>query len=167
LELRRHYPSPGEEYARVVQLKPDLPEAYNNLGVALKKNGELEKAVTNFDRALELRRDYSEALSNRGWVYLQQKKWREARGDFEQALKINPRDEGALYGMSQVLREERDYGGAQKALRSLMVESPNFVYWLEWGRLELVRYYWVLLLIAGAFFLQAQYKKVRRKSHGG
>jgi len=167
LEVRRDYPSAVEEYARVVQLKPDLPEAYNNLGVAFKKNGELEKAVANFDRALELRRDYSEALSNRGWVYLQQKKWREARGDFEQALKINPRDEGALYGMSQVLREARDYGGAQKALRSLMVESPNFVYWLEWGRLELVRYYWVLLLIAGAFFLQAQYKKVRRKSHGG
>ncbi len=167
LEVRRDYPSAVEEYARVVQLKPDLPEAYNNLGVALKKNGELEKAVVNFERALELRRDYSEALSNRGWVYLQQKKWREARGDFEQALKINPRDEGALYGLSQVLREARDYAGAQQALRGLMVESPNFVYWLEWGRLELVRYYWVLLLIAGAFFLQAHYKKVRRKSHGG
>jgi len=169
LEVRRDYPSAVEEYARVVQLKPDLPEAYNNLGVALKKNGELEKAVANFDRALKLRRDYSEARSNRGWVYLQQKKWREARNDFEQALEVNPNDEGALYGMSQVLKEVRDYGGAQKALRSLMVQSPNFVYWLEWGQLQLVRYYWVLLLIAGAFFLQAQYKKVkvRRRSHGG
>jgi hypothetical protein len=48
-----------------------------------------------------------------------------------------------------------------------MARSPNFVYWLEWGQLQLVRYYWVLLLIAGAFFLQSQYKKVRRRSHGG
>lgn len=167
LEIRRDYPSAIEEYARVVQLQPDLPGAYNNLGVAFKKNGELQKAIENFDRALELRRDYSEAWSNRGWVYLEQKKWREARDDFEQALKIDPRDEGALYGLSQVLREARDYAGAQKALRSLMGRSPNFVYWLEWGQLELVRYYWVLLLIAGAFFLQAQYKKVRRKSDGG
>ncbi len=167
LEVRRDYPSAVEEYARVVQLKPDLPEAYNNLGVALKKNGELEKAVANFDRGLELRGDYSEARSNRGWVYLQQKKWREARNDFEQALRVNPHDEGALYGLSQVLREARDYAGAQKALRGLMVQSPNFVYWLEWGQLQLVRYYWVLLLIAGVLFLQAHYKKVRRQSHGG
>ncbi|MEK7341107.1 MAG: tetratricopeptide repeat protein, partial [Candidatus Binatota bacterium] len=167
LEVRRDYASAVEEYGRVVQLRPDFPEAYNNLAVALKKNGDLEKAVANFNRALELRGDYSEALSNRGWLYIEQKKWREAGSDFEQALKINPHDAGALYGLSQVLKEARDYAGAQKALRSLMARSPNFVYWLEWGQLELVRYYWVLLLIAGAFFLQAQYKKVRRRSHGG
>lgn len=167
LEVRRDYASAVEEYGRVVQLRPDFPEAYNNLAVALKKNGALEMAVANFNRALELRGDYSEALSNRGWLYIEQKKWREARGDFEQALKINPHDAGALYGLSQVLKEARDYAGAQKALRSLMARSPNFVYWLEWGQLELVRYYWVLLLIAGAFFLQSQYKKVRRRSHGG
>lgn len=167
LEVRRDYASAVKEYGRVVQLRPDFPEAYNNLAVALKKNGDLEMALANFNRALELRGDYSEALSNRGWLYIEQKKWREARGDFEQALKINPHDAGALYGLSQVLKEARDYAGAQKALRSLMARSPNFVYWLEWGRLELVRYYWVLLLIAGAFFLQSQYKKVRRRSHGG
>ena len=167
LEVRRDYAQAVEEYAKVVQLRPNLPEAYNNLGVAFRKKGDLEKAIANFDRALELRRDYSEARSNRGWVYIEQKKWREARNDFDQALKINPHDAGALYGLSRVLREARDYAGAQKALRSLMAESPNFVYWLEWGQLQLVRYYWVLLLIAGGFFLQAQYRKVRRKSHGG
>ena len=167
LEVRRDYASAVEEYARVVQLRPDFPEAYNNLAVALKKNGDLEMAVANFNRALELRGDYSEALSNRGWLYIAQKKWREARSDFEQALIIDPNDAGALYGMSQVLKEARDYAGAQEALRGLMARSPNFVYWLEWGRLELVRYYWVLLLIAGAFLLQSQYKKVRRRSHGG
>ncbi len=167
LEVRKDYASAVEEYARVAQLRPDLPEAYNNLGVAFKKKGDLEEAVANFDRALELRGDYSEARSNRGWLYVEQKKWREARADFEQALKADPHDQGALYGLSQVLWEDRDYAGAQQALRRLMSESPNFVYWLEWGQLGLVRYYWVLLVIAGALFLQAQYKKVRRRSHGG
>ena len=167
LEVRKDYASAVEEYAKVAQLRPDLPEAYNNLGVAFKKKGDLEKAVANFDRALELRGDYSEARSNRGWVYVEQKKWREARADFEQALKTDPHDQGALYGLSQLLWEARDYAGAQQALRRLMSESPNFVYWLEWGQLGLVRYYWALLLIAAALFLQAQYKKARRRSHGG
>ncbi len=168
LEVRRDYDAAVQEYARVAALKPEFAEAYNNLGVALKKKGDLEQAVANFNRALELRADYREARSNRGWVYVEQKRWREAREDFEQALETDPQDEGALYGLSRVLREARDYAGAGHALRSLMARSPNFVYWLEWGQLQLVRYYWVLLLVAGALFAQAQYKKrARRQAHGG
>ena len=168
LEIRRDYDAAVQEYSRVAELKPEFAEAYNNLGVALKKTGDLEQAVVNFNRALELRAGYGEARSNRGWVYVEQKRWREAREDFEQALKSDPQDEGALYGLSQVLKEARDYAGAAQALRSLMARSPNFVYWLEWGRLQLVRYYWVLLLAAAALFAQAQYKKrLRRQAHGG
>jgi tetratricopeptide (TPR) repeat protein len=167
LEVRRDFASAIDEYARVVRLRPNLPEAHNNLGVAFEKNGELGEAIESFSRALELRGDYNEAWSNRGWAYTQQKRWREARGDFEQALKINPRDPGALYGLSQVLREAREYSGAQEALTSLITQSPNFVYWLEWGQLQLVRYYWVLLLAAVTVFLHTQYKKVRGKSYGG
>jgi len=168
LEIRRDYDAAVQEYSRVAELKPEFAEAYNNLGVALKKTGDLEQAVVNFNRALELRAGYGEARSNRGWVYVEQKRWREAREDFEQALKSDPQNEGALYGLSQVLKEARDYAGAAQALRSLMARSPNFVYWLEWGRLQLVRYYWVLLLAAAALFAQAQYKKrIRRQTHGG
>lgn len=164
LELRRDYASAVEEYTRVARLRPDSPEAYNNLGVALKKKGDLEKATEAFGQALELSPNYAAAWSNRGWVHAQQRRWREARRDFEQALKIDLHDEGALYGLAQALKEERDYAGAEKALRSLMIQSPNFVYWLDWGELQLVRYYWLLLLAAGAVYLRTHYK--RRKSNG-
>ena len=166
LEVKRDYGSAVDEYARVVELRPAFPEAYNNLGVAFKKKGDMDKALESFNQALKLRPDYNEAWSNRGWVYAEQRKWGEARADFEQALRINPHDAGALYGLSHVLKEARDYAGAQRALSRLMTQSSNFVYWLEWGELQLVRYYWVLLLVAGALFLQSRYKKVRRDSHG-
>lgn len=167
LEVRRDYASAIEEYARVVALKPDSPEAHNNLGVAFRKKGDWVKALENFSRALELRAAYGEARSNRGWVYIEQKRWREARGDFEQALRVNPGDEGALYGLSRVLRQIRDYGGAEQALSTLIARSPNFVYWLEWAQVQLVRYYWVLLLVAGGFFFYAKYQKLRRRTDGG
>ena len=167
MEIRRDFPAAIEAYARVVALKPDRPEAHNNLGVALKKNGELDKAIENFSRAVGLRSDYGEALSNRGWAYAEQEKWREARADFEQALKFNPDDEGALYGLSQALREVRDYAGAEQTLRRLIARAPNFVYWLEWGRVELVRHYWVFLLVAVLVYLQGRYRRTRRRSDGG
>jgi len=160
LEVRRDYAAAIEHYAAVAQLRPNFPEAYNNLGVAWKKKGELDRAVENFSRALELRPDYGEAWSNRGWVYVERKKWREALSDFEQALRIRPQDEGALYGLSHVLRQRRDYAGAQRALKQIMARSPNFVYWLEWGELELVRYYWVLLVVVGGFFVHARWKRL-------
>ena len=167
MEIRRDFPAAIEAYARVVALKPNWPEAHNNLGVALMKNGDLDKAIENFSWAVALKSDYSEALSNRGWAYAEQKKWREARADFEQALKFNPDDEGALYGLSQALREVRDYAGAEQALRRLIARAPNFVYWLEWGRVEMVRYYWVFLLVAVLVYLQGRYRRTRRKSDGG
>ncbi len=167
LEVRRDYPAAVEEYGRVVRLRPDSAEAHNNLGVALRKKGDLEEAIASFGRALELRPDYSQARSNRGWAYAEQKKWREARTDFERALEASPDDEGALYGLARVLKEAREYTGAQEALGKLISRSPNFIYWLEWGQLQLVRYYWLLLLVAVFFFARARYKAVRRKSYGG
>jgi Tfp pilus assembly protein PilF len=155
------------EYTRVVQLKPEFPQAYNNLGVAFKRKGQLEKAAEAFNQALARKPDFAPALSNRGWVFAEQNRWREARHDFEQALQINPKDDGALYGLSQSLRENRDYAGAQQALAELISRSPNFVYWLEWGRLGLIRYWWVLLSVALGFFLKGRFMKVRTPAHGG
>lgn len=168
LEIQRDYAAAAEDYRHVIALMPDSPEAHNNLGVALKKKGDLEGALSEFSRALALRQDYGEAWSNRGWVFAEQRRWREARGDFERGLKLNPRDEGALYGLSRALREARDYAGAEQALRRLVAASPNFVYWLEWGQLELVRFYWLFLIVVGAVFVHSRYRKnrVRRSPDG-
>ncbi|MBI3001990.1 MAG: tetratricopeptide repeat protein [Deltaproteobacteria bacterium] len=168
MEIQRDHAAAVEEYRHVIALVPDSAEAHNNLGVALKKKGDLDAALKAFGRALALRQDYGEAWSNRGWVFAEQRRWREARGDFERGLKLNPRDEGALYGLSQALREARDYAGAEQALRRLVSVSPNFVYWLEWGQLELVRFYWLFLVVAGAAFVHSRYRKNQvRRSPGG
>lgn len=166
-EVHGNYEAAAEEYKRVVELRPDSPEARNNLGVALKRKGELSRAAQAFTEALELRPDYSAALSNRGWVLADQGRWSEARRDFERALRYRPDDDGALFGLSQALRQARDYAGAQEALGRLIARSPNFVYWLEWGRVGLIRYYWLLLLITIALLLKGRYKSSRKEAHGG
>jgi Flp pilus assembly protein TadD len=166
-EIRGDFDAAIKEYAEVIRLRPDVPEAYNNLGVALKRKGELEKARGIFSEALERRPEFSAALSNRGWVFAAQGKWHEARADFERALESNPNDDGALFGLSQALREARDYASAQRTLSRLVTRSPNFVYWLEWGRVGLIRYYWVLLLTAMTLFVYTRFRKARKETNGG
>ena len=51
-------------YRRALELKPDYAEAHNNLGIALKEQGNLDEAIACYRRALELKPDYAEAHSN-------------------------------------------------------------------------------------------------------
>jgi len=166
LEVRGDAAAALREYTKVVELKPDRAEAYSNLAVAQKRQGNLDDAIVSLNKALELKPDFGAAMTNRGAIFAEQVKWAEAKRDFEQALKINPKDDGALYGLSQVLREERNYAGAQRALSELISRSPNFVYWLEWGRIGLIRYWWALLLIAVGWGLKGRIMKVRTEANG-
>lgn len=151
-----------ESYRKVAALKPDVPEAHNNLGVALKRKGDLEQAVASFSRALELKPDFAQAAGNRGWAYVDQGKWQAAKADFKKSLALQPKDEAALYGLARVRKELRDYSGAQEALTRLSGQSGNFVYWLEWAVVGLVRYYWVFLLLVLGLFFYFRYKARKR-----
>jgi tetratricopeptide (TPR) repeat protein len=122
--------------------------------------------LTTLNRALELKPNFASALTTRGAILSEQGKWVAARADFEAALRLDPRDDGALYGLSQALRESKDYAGAQRSLRELIARSPNFVYWLEWGRIGMIRYWWILLSVALALGLRAQFKKSRTQANG-
>jgi len=161
-EIRGDFDAAIKEYQTVVELRPASAEAYNNLGVAEKRKGDLDRAADAFNEALQRKPDYNPALTNRGWIFAERNQWPEARRDFEQALKINPADDGALYGFSQALRAEHDYAGAQQTMQRLISRSPNFIYWLEWGRIGLIRCWWVLLLAALAFVLKGRFTAIHR-----
>lgn len=166
LEIRNNIDGAIKEYAKVVELRPDSPEAYSNLAVAQKRKGELDRAIASLNRALELKPGLGAAVSNRGWIFVEQEKWPEARRDFEQALRIDPQDQGALQGLARVLEQERDYAGAQRILRQLLSSSPNFVHWLEWSRIGLIRFWWVLLTLAIAWALKGRLRKARTQANG-
>jgi len=166
LEIRSDIDAAIREYRKVIELKASSAEAHSNLAVALKKRGDLDEAIVSLNKALELKPEFAAALTTRGGVYAEQAKWTEARRDFEQALKLNPNDDGALYGLSQALREAKDYAGAQQALSELISRSANFVYWLEWGRVVMIRYWWALLLVAIGWTLKGRFMKARTAANG-
>jgi tetratricopeptide (TPR) repeat protein len=166
LEVRGDVAAAINEYRKVIELRPDSPEAHVNLAVAQKKQGDLDAALVSLNKALELKAENVGALTTRGSIFAELGKWGEARRDFEQALKLNPRDDGALYGLSQALREAKEYAGAQSALSDLISRSGNFVYWLEWGRIVMIRYWWALLLVAIGWALKAKLMKARTQANG-
>lgn len=75
---------------KLVLLEPRNPEAYNNLGLVLKKAGDKRAAHENFQKALALKPDYPEAFNNLGSLYLSDGKILEAEDHFRKALGLKP-----------------------------------------------------------------------------
>ena len=53
-------------YRRALDLKPDYPEAHNNIGNELQNLRRSEEAVASFQAALALKSDYAQAHNNLG-----------------------------------------------------------------------------------------------------
>ena len=49
-----------------MELQPGLAEAFNNLGIVLKKLGRVDEALSSYRDAVRLRPDYVEARNNLG-----------------------------------------------------------------------------------------------------
>ena len=52
--------------SKALAIKPDFADACNNLGITLKKLGQLGAAVKSYEKALAIKPDYAEAHNNLG-----------------------------------------------------------------------------------------------------
>ena len=94
---------------KVVILEPRNAEAYNNLGVVLKKLGKTEEAFEQYKKALSLEAQCAECLNNLGVLYLSNRDLAEAEVQFQKALqsKLDYADPYFHLGMLYEARGER------------------------------------------------------------
>ena len=159
--------APSMNIKRSSRCGPELPEAYSNLAVAQKRKGDFTGAVASLNRALELRPDFSAALTTRGGIFAEQNQWAEARARFRAGAQAqSARRWRALWSCRKRCAKRKITLEPSRVLGELISRSPNFVYWLEWGRIGLIRYWWVLLSLAIAVALRGRFKKVRTVVNG-
>ena len=58
------------DFRQATTLKPDFPEAWSELGHALRKGGHYDEAVKAYQQALRLRPDFPQALEYLGETYV-------------------------------------------------------------------------------------------------
>ncbi|MEH1944671.1 MAG: tetratricopeptide repeat protein, partial [Nostoc sp.] len=113
-------------YDQALKFKPDLHEAWNNRGVALKDLGRNEEAIASYDQALKFKPDKDNAWNNRGIALKDLGRNEEAIASYDQALKFKPdlheawnnrgialgklgRNEEAIASYDQALKFKPDY----------------------------------------------------------
>ena len=107
-----HYRS--GEYAAALNLyrdalvdRPDAPELHFNVGDALFKNGDYEKALQEFAQVLEAPGENmrAQAYYNMGNSYFQQQAFEQAVESYKQSLQLDPADEDAKVNLELALEQ--------------------------------------------------------------
>ncbi|MGC8639779.1 MAG: tetratricopeptide repeat protein, partial [Isosphaeraceae bacterium] len=113
------------EFRRAVALKPDLPEAHNDLGACLRVLGKFDEAIQECQRALVLRPDYASAVANLASVYLEQGNLEQAITEFHRALAPRPDSAEIHNKLGGVFAEQGKWDEAISAFQRALALKPD------------------------------------------
>jgi tetratricopeptide (TPR) repeat protein len=100
-------------YVAALRINPYLSEAYNNLGVLLRRQGKREAAAASYRRALAINPDKSSFLSKLGNVLRELGQFEAAAACHRKAIELSPDKPEPIYNLGIVLR---DMGHRKEAL---------------------------------------------------
>ncbi len=112
LSEQRKLPETEAIYRRALELKPDLAEAYYDLGNVLDAAKRFDEAETAYRRALELKPDYTEAYINLGCVLEATERFGEAETAYRRALELKPDYAEARFNLAILLLSLGRYADA-------------------------------------------------------
>ena len=85
---REEYQNAIKYYSKAIAFNPNLPEAYNNRGLAYCKADNMCEAIKDFNMAIKLHPPSADFYGNRGLAWLSLGKWVEAMSDLTKAGKM-------------------------------------------------------------------------------
>jgi tetratricopeptide (TPR) repeat protein len=93
-------------FRQVIRINPQDTNAYNNLGLALRRQGKLEEAITNYQKAIQLDPKDASAYNNLGIALSDQGKLEEAITNYQKAIQLNPKDASAYNNLGIALSDQ-------------------------------------------------------------
>ena len=116
----------AEYYRRALSLRPDNPQAHNNLAVVLRARGDDASAAVHYREALRLRPDYPEAHYNHAVLLQSRGSVAEAVEHYREALRLRGDYVDAHYGYANLLRAAGDSDGATEHYRQALQLRPDY-----------------------------------------
>jgi tetratricopeptide (TPR) repeat protein len=119
---------PSEEikaYQQVLRLNPYKHEAWNNLGIAYRKQGNYEQAIESYRKAIAIKADFHETWNNLGFVYDEQGNYEKAIESYRKAIEIKPDYDAAWYNLVIAYKNQQNYAQAIDAYRKAIEIKPD------------------------------------------
>jgi tetratricopeptide (TPR) repeat protein len=112
-------------FRHAIQVTSGNYVAYNNLGSALRSQGQIDEAIADFQRAVEIRPRFADAWINLGDAYQVQGRFEEGARYSSAALAINPRSVEAHGNLGTALARLGRAGEAEAQFRQALQLRPE------------------------------------------
>jgi Flp pilus assembly protein TadD len=117
----------AEAILEAIKLKPDFPEAYNNLGMIFISANCVEAAEQSLRLAIKLRPNFSEPYNNLGVILQKSKRLDEAEIYFRRAVELNPNNAEVYKNLGAVLYETNRRDEAVNCFRLAINLNANCI----------------------------------------
>ena len=124
--MQGRFDEPIRLLRRTLELKPNYPEAHNNLGIALKEQGDLTAAIDSYNKALQLKPNYPEAHYNLAIALKKQGDLTAAIDSYNKALQLKPNHPDAHYNLGNALKEQGNLDAAIASYNKALQLKPNY-----------------------------------------
>ncbi len=112
-------------YARVLRLRPLLPEVHNNFGVVLRALGRPHAAIACYRRSLAIRPNVAGVLTNLGNAFRDLGLTDQSLQAHKRALALVPGSPNALFNAALAHRDKGDIKTALSYLKETTEKNPN------------------------------------------
>ncbi|MDO8478515.1 MAG: tetratricopeptide repeat protein [Candidatus Rokubacteria bacterium] len=112
-------------YRKVLELKPDQPDALHYSGVLAHQQGRSEEAIALITRSLDLAPDQPDWHSNLGIIFQDKGKLQEAVVAYRRALVLQPTHANAHNNIGVLLRAQGMTAEAEEAYRTAIRLNPD------------------------------------------
>jgi len=112
---QRRFKEAAQSYREAINIQPDFPIAWNNLGNAMRMLGDLDEADDCFTRALQQKPDYLSPMKNRGTLWIWAGEVDRGLASYQEAMQIAP-DDPELHrnlGVIYLLQQRYDEGWSE------------------------------------------------------
>ncbi len=103
-----------ERCEKIIELRPNYAEAYNNLAIIYDKQNDYDNALKNYAKALNLQPDYIAAHHNLGLFFLRHEKFNEALTQFNNVIQLEPEKLTAHYHLGNLYLGKNQLDLAEK-----------------------------------------------------
>ncbi len=121
------YRAAEESAKKSLRIVMDQPGILMLLGQILRRQGHLDQALEYFSKAAAINTEDIESCLEIGDVYLDQQNYPSALDAYHEAIERNEKDSRAYQKAGLIMKEVKDYQGAEKMLRIAADLSPKDV----------------------------------------
>ena len=109
-----------------VKMLPSIARYYNNRGIELQRQGQIQAAIQHYQRALSLKRSYPEAHYNLGDAYEEIPNYDKAEEEYQRAIDADVSFYEAYNNLARLyILRKHDYGAAMRLLDRALSLKPQ------------------------------------------